>query len=107
MSVCLRCAQVAKQLAPTWAKASYREAQAFYALAELPDAAASFWEAHRLEPRSDAHQRFNRCVFEARQKQGMQRGALSDGADGQAGEAQLKAWAAESKARAPRDKSEP
>ena len=107
MSVCLRCAQVAKQLAPTWAKASYREAQAFYALAELPDAAASFWEAHRLEPRSDAHQRFNRCVFEARQKQGIQRGALSDGADGQAGEAQLKAWAAESKARAPRDKSEP
>ena len=89
----LRDAQAAKALAPAWPKAAFREGQAYRALGELADAAASFWEAHRLDPKSpEARENFNQCVFESKQAQALQKGALSSNAD--KSEAELKEWAA-------------
>ena len=50
-------AQEAKQRDPQSGKACFREAQAFEALGQDGDAAASFWEAFRLDPASQAAER--------------------------------------------------
>jgi tetratricopeptide (TPR) repeat protein len=86
-------ARTAKRLAPNWPKAPFREGQAFRGLGDLAEAAASFWEAHRLDPGSeDAREQFNKCVFDAKQAQAMQQARLASRADEQ--EAHLKDWAA-------------
>mmetsp|Transcript_99707 Transcript_99707/g.145753 ORF Transcript_99707/g.145753 Transcript_99707/m.145753 type:complete len:342 (+) Transcript_99707:1-1026(+) len=84
-------AQTAKRMAPQWPKAAFREGQAYRALGLLPDAAASFWEAHRMDPSSaDAKDSFNKCVFEAKQAQALQKGELTTNAEKR--EADLKDW---------------
>lgn len=38
-----------------WPKTYFREGEAYYQLKNFPDAAASFWEALRLEPSNKAY----------------------------------------------------
>jgi len=39
----------AREVDPKWVKSIYREGEAFFALENYPDAAASYWEAWHLE----------------------------------------------------------
>jgi hypothetical protein len=67
--------------------------QAYRALGDMAEAAASFWEAYLLEPGStEAHDAFNKCVFDAKQAQGLHAGGLRSPAE--QGEGELKEWAA-------------
>jgi tetratricopeptide (TPR) repeat protein len=59
----LEAAQIAKELDPNWSKAYYREAQAFEGLKEYGDAAASYFEALKLDPsNTDAKQKFDNVM---------------------------------------------
>ena len=61
--VCLRYCAKAKEIDPNWSKAYIREAQAYAAMKEYGEAAASYWEAMKLEPsNSDLRDLFQETV---------------------------------------------
>lgn len=61
--LCLRYCDKAKKLDPTWSKAFVREGQAYNAMKEYGEAAASYWEAMNLDPKNeDIRDMFNEAV---------------------------------------------
>ena len=51
--LCLKYCKKAKEIDPKWTKAFLREAQAYTALKEYGEAAASYWEAMNIEPSNE------------------------------------------------------
>ena len=59
----LKCCQVAKKIDPKWIKSYFREGEAYLAMKEYGDAAASFWEGLTLEPTNKVFKEaFDRAV---------------------------------------------
>ena len=67
----LKDAQQSRRLRPEWHKACFREASAYVALKNLPDAAASYWEALTKEPGNDEYRSlFKRTMARAKREAG-------------------------------------